>query len=443
VAAVVQALEQAQQQGVNAAGAALAGSMSTMLERVKRRLAAKPQVSWYASAGDAGRLRDFAAPLRETGELGLTWSSAASPGGRWASELSVAVVADAADGQDLRLDNSHVTVQLGNWLLGANTLDRYWGPGRDSSLILSNNARPIPALVLERATATPFESRWLSWLGPWRFTALLGRMESERQDVDEPMFLGIRASIQPKPWLEVGAQRTAQFCGRGRPCSARTLVDLLLGNDNRSIDATEESEPGNQMAGIDVRIRSPWRAVPVAVYGQMIGEDESSYWPVKLLSQFGIETWHSKQPGASWRGYLEYSDTTCSSNRTTPRFGCAYRQGIFNAEGYRFRGKVIGHTADGDSEMWAAGLSLRDPRQDLWSLQLRSGDINRALVQPFHSVSVQPADYESASLRWQGERRLGRVQVQLGKERLEPAATAADSGWFGAIRWDFLVGAID
>ena len=403
------------------------------LARVRAALERSQTLRVSAAAGRSALLREFGAPLREEGELGLVL---AASGETLSARVSLTAVADAADGQPLRLDGSHLSLRAGNWLLSANTLDRFWGPARDSSLILSNNARPMPALVLERATAQPFETRWLSWLGPWRATALLGRMESERADVDRPLFLGLRASIRPRPWLELGAQRTAQFCGEGRPCSLSTFKDLLLGNDNRGIDATEASEPGNQLAGFDVRIVSPFRSVPVAIYSQLIGEDESSYWPVKLLGQYGIEAWHTLDRGARVQAFVEYSDTACSYNRATPRFGCAYTQGIFNAEGYRYRGRAIGHTADSDSESLAVGASLREAGGDRWQLLARSARLNRGDVRnPYNSVSTVAADYQSIVLGWDGERRWGRLRLDIGVERYSPVGGRSGNEVFGAVRW--------
>jgi hypothetical protein len=46
---------------------------------------------------------------------------------------------------------------------------------------------------------------------------------------------------------------------------------MLRGRDNTDDSLTAAEQPGNQMAGYDVRVRSPWRALPMAVYGQFIG----------------------------------------------------------------------------------------------------------------------------------------------------------------------------
>ena len=64
---------------------------------------------------------------------------------------------------------------LGNWSASLGKVDRWWGPGWDGSLILSTNARPIPAISLDRRIAEPFENKWLSWIGPWSFHSFIGQ----------------------------------------------------------------------------------------------------------------------------------------------------------------------------------------------------------------------------------------------------------------------------
>ena len=139
----------------------------------------------------------------------------------------------------------------GNWLISANTLDRWWGPAHESSLILSNNARPMPTVMVERAEARAPGVSWLSWLGPYRFSFGISQMEDDREDVDSPLFMAWRVVFMPFKKIELGFSRTAQFCGEGLPCDLETFGNMLAGNDNVGFDATEEDEPGNQMAGFD------------------------------------------------------------------------------------------------------------------------------------------------------------------------------------------------
>src|SRR6185436_5412070 len=175
-------------------------------------------------AGEPGLWRDFDTLAREDGELGAGLSF---DDGRFSFGLDVTAVADPSDGDEIRLDGSQATLQWGNWLMSAHALDRWWGPGHDGSLILSNNARPMPTLMLERAEARAFETRWLNWLGPWRMSLGVSQMENSRQDIDAPLFLAWRIVVMPFKKMELGFSRTAQFCGEQLECSWNVFWNMI------------------------------------------------------------------------------------------------------------------------------------------------------------------------------------------------------------------------
>jgi hypothetical protein len=351
--------------------------------------------------------------------------------------MTLTAVADPDDGEELRADGSHLSVQLGNWLLSANTLDRWWGPAHEGSLILSNNARPMPTLMVERAEARPFGSSWLSWLGPWRMTFGISQMEHQRQDIDAPLFMAWRVVVMPFSKIELGFSRTAQFCGEQLQCDLDTFGNMLAGNDNIGFDASADEEPGNQMAGFDIRWNSPIGNLPYAFYGQYIGEDESSYLPAKYLSQLGLEIWKPVGGGGLVQGYVEYASTTCSATSGSgPYYGCAYNQGRFNVEGYRYRGRVIGYPSDRDAENWAAGAIYTQPGGSLWTGTARMSRLNRDdFGDLLNSVATQPTDYAALELGWKGRVFGEQLSVDLGVESLKPETGDSDVGVFGFIGW--------
>jgi len=388
------------------------------------------------NAGQPGKLRDFDTLGRDDGEL--TGRIAYSTGRRAEFALSATAVADPADGDKFRLDGSHATAQWGNWLLSAHALDRWWGPGHEGSLILSSNARPMPTLMIERATAQAFETRWLNWLGPWRMSFGLSQMESDRQDIDSPLFMAWRFVVMPFKDIEVGFSRTAQFCGEGQVCTLESFKNMLIGNDNIGFDTTKETEPGNQMAGFDIRWNSPIGNWPYAVYSQYIGEDESSYVPAKYLAQLGLETWKPLADGGILQMFLEYSSTTCSANTGRgPYYNCAYNQGLFNAEGYRYKGRVIGYTSDRDSENYSLGATLTTAGGDFWSATLRSSRLNRDDDNDVrNTVASFPTDYNAVEVGWHGTLLGEPVALDLGIESTQPVRGGdREVEPFGFIRW--------
>jgi hypothetical protein len=408
------------------------------LERVRARagVLAKGRLAFDTGirGGQPGLWRDFDTLARQDGELG---AGLAYDNGRFSVDLDMTVVADPADGDEVRADGSHVTLRWGNWLLSANTLDRWWGPGHEGSLILSNNARPMPTLMVERAEARAFETKWLNWLGPWRMSFGISQMENSRQDIDAPLFMAWRVVVVPFKKIEFGFSRTAQFCGEELKCNLDVFGNLLAGNDNVGIDATAENEPGNQMAGFDIRWNSPLGNLPYALYGQYIGEDESHYLPVKYIKQLGLEVWKPLAEGGIVQGFFEYGSTTCSANTSRgPYYNCAYNQGRFNVEGYRYKGRVIGYSSDRDAENWALGAIYSAPNSTLWTVTARMSRLNRDDFGDVRdTVASVPTDYDAVEFGWKGRLFGETVSFDLGVESTEPADGERDVEPFGFVGW--------
>src|SRR5690606_22247766 len=316
----------------------------------------------------------------------------------------------------------------------ANQMDRWWGPGRDGSLILSTNARPMPALSLDRVRSLPVDVPVLRWLGPWRFSGFLGLMENNRSDVDRPVFMGMRLVFKPAPIFEFGLSRSAQFCGRGRGCDLGTVGRVLIGRDNVGLRGLEDpdKEPGNQMAGFDVRIVSPFKPLPIAIYGQEIGEDNSSTGiPERYLGLFGAETWFLLGSGSVLRAHAEYANTKVKWYNSQVEYDVSYMQGIFT-EGYRYHSRNIGHTSDGDSETTSLMLSLTTGEGNRWAALVRTGKLDRCCTPGANSVITSgPSKYKSGEGSWEGALRGLDVGIQLGYEEQTPKSAGDAKGVFG------------
>ena len=372
------------------------------------------------------QLRRFDDVPRESGEASV---GAQYLGERFAMRLQVTGAFDAADGKELRPDDSYVAVVLGNWMLHAGYIDRWWGPGWEGSLIYGNNARPMPSITIERNYSDPIDHPWLRWIGQWRFVATMGQLEEERADAPNAQLFGMRATWKPHPRLEVGFSRTAQWCGDGRPCDIDTFWDLLIGNDN---DQPPAEQPGNQLGGFDVRWSLPW--APVALYAQAIGEDEANFMPSKYLGLAGIEFWGGFGE-RSWRAHVEAADTACSFTSSPPDFGCAYRNSIY-FDGYQYYNRAIGHSIDGDSRQIAAGLMLVNGDGSSWEIALQAAKVNREGANPVHSVSLVPEDIASVDLHHRRALFGGDLRVGIGyEERDANGAGVHEEDIRGYLQW--------
>ncbi|MEM7805197.1 MAG: capsule assembly Wzi family protein [Pseudomonadota bacterium] len=406
------------------------GLRETRVGQVEYRVDAK-----YDSA--PGLLRGFERRAREETDVfvGVSWL-----GDRWAAEIRVAGVSDPDDDKDVRLDGSFVGVAFGNYMVSAGVMDRWWGPGYDGSIILGNNQRPIPAISIERNDTAPFKSKWLRWLGPWDASFVWGQLENDRA-VPNARLLGLRINFRPLRSLEIGLSRTAQWCGNGdRPCDLDALVKLTLGRDNQGDDNIDTSnEPGNQLAGVDLRWAPGFASLKGAFYMQMIGEDEAGGFPSRFLGQLGLEA--SGAVGMThWRGFLEFSGTTCQFYESSSRPNCGYNNGIYQT-GYRFRGRSIGHSADNDAEVLSLGGMAVEADGDSWIAILRVAELNNdGPPDPANTISPTPADFTAIEVSHRKVLQFGELEIGAGASRFEDLASGRredDSRLFVSWRMPF------
>ncbi len=406
--------------------------LAAALERVRseaHRATRTGFLEWNARIAGAENpmaLRRFGDVARAEGELS---AGAQYTGDRFAFRLQATAVADPADDRSLRADGSYAGVVLGNWMLHAGYIDRWWGPGWEGSLIYGSNARPIPSITIERNYSDPVSHPWLEWIGRWRLAVTMGRFEGSRSDAPDANLFGARVTWKPHPRIEVGISRSAQWCGEGRPCDASTFVDLLAGNDN---DLVPDEQPGNQLGGFDVRWSLPW--LPVAAYAQVIGEDEAGFFPSKYLGLAGLEAWGGSGE-RSWRVHAEYADTACDFSDDVEDFGCSYRHSIY-FDGYQYRDRSVGHALDGDSEQVAGGVMLVNAGGNSWELAAQGSRVNRASANPVHSVSPLEVRIESADLYHRRALLGGELSLAIGYERRESSALGLDEGDVrGLVQW--------
>jgi len=370
------------------------------------------------------RIRSFQNTPRGDAEVsaGLDWL------GNWLSlDLNVQAVDSDQDDEDIRADNSMIGVIAGNWSIAASTQERWWGPGWDGSLILSNNARPFPALTVDRNFTDAFESKWLSWLGPWDLNVTFGQLESERH-IPNTRFFGMRFNFRPFSTLEIGLSRTAQWCGDGRPCGFDTFGDLFLGRDNRGDAGIDpENEPGNQLAGIDFRWTPGFLKRRVGFYGQFIGEDEAGGLPSRYMGQLGAEWSGYLFDQWSTRLYAEFAGTSCQFNESSEIFNCAYNHSIYQT-GYRYRSRSIGHGADNDARMLSAGLIMVNSDDTQWRVLVRVGALNRGGT-PDANNTLTPTPQDIASIDVSHSRvfGFGVIDVGVGYERVDDDASGIET----------------
>ncbi|WP_341274638.1 capsule assembly Wzi family protein [Shewanella maritima] len=213
-----------------------------------------------AGANETARFIGYGNDYRDKAEIKVN----AEVTKEWFSgRLAASYHHDPIDGNKSRLDNSFAAVKLGNWIVTGGAVQKYWGPGWDSGLIQTNNARPLPGITLSRNDSNAFETPWLSWAGPWTFTTSFSKMESDRY-VPNARHWGARGTLRPLTQLEVGFSWTMQWGGDGY---GNSLSDWWNGLFNGGVSEGDvKNGQENMLAGYDFRWSdTAWGSLTVSI----------------------------------------------------------------------------------------------------------------------------------------------------------------------------------
>jgi hypothetical protein len=262
------------------------------------------------------------------------------------------------NGDKVNVEGSYIAGKLWNQWLAFGQIPTWWGPGHDGSLIRGDASRPVTGLTLQRAQQQAFESKWLSWIGPWQYQLFAGQLH-DYSAVPDAKLVGLRLTAQPLPYLELGASRSFQIAGKGQPNSFKSYWNAFIGKDNTcdAAGCVNESNASNQLAGLDLRLNlNALVKVPVGVYAQMIGEDESGGFPSRKMYLAGAD-FSSSLKKMPYQVYVEWSDTRTSGEV----LGYSYNHHQYT-DGYYQDGYPLGHALGGDGQMYSLGGNIRiDP----------------------------------------------------------------------------------
>lgn len=420
------------------------------LHRVRGRLGSLRSVSGLqpnagaSVSSDPFWIRTFEDTPRDDSELeaGVSWM-----GDRFAVRIQGSYRHDAEDGQDWRMDDSYASMIIGNHILSAGAVDRWWGPGWESSLILSSNARPVAGFTLERNVAAAFGTKWLSWIGPWNYSLHWGFLGDDRYRTDARL-LAFRTAFKPLKDLEIGLSRSATWCGTGRPCDAEAVWDIVRGKDNTGEGGvTRETDPSNQFAAIDGRWNSPIGSGPYALYTQWMANDEVNGLPSEWTATGGVEYWgdiNTRWISGAYTLHFEGTSTIADFYEGEPNYDRTYNHNIYRT-GYRYKGRSIGAAADGDSIIVSSGITLVETDGKSWNALLRWSNINRkgdGEGQDLnHSISADELKVFDTHLTHKRSfthegLRLGNVALGVGFQHRENERTGrTDDDFTGFVQW--------
>jgi hypothetical protein len=256
--------------------------------------------------------------------------------------------------QTVNVEGSYLAGKLWNQWLIAGQILTYWGPGHDGSLIRGDASRPVYGFTAQRATQSAFDSKWLSWVGPWQYQVFAGRLDDYRA-IPDTNLIGMRLTAQPLPYLEFGASRTLQIGGKGQPKSFNAYWNAIIGKDNDCTDGNcvNDKNASNQIAGFDGRLNlQKLMNVPMSLYSQYVGEDESGLLPAKKMYLAGAD-YSSSMKDKPYQLYAEWADTRTNGDAR----GISYNHHNYK-DGYYQHGFPLGHAMGGDGQMVSTGGSV-------------------------------------------------------------------------------------
>jgi hypothetical protein len=288
-------------------------------------------------------------------------------------------------------------------------LSHWWGPGQISALQLSNNARPMPQIGIERSAATASSLPVLRWLGPWQVEFLLGKLDGPRIQAGS-YYNALRFTVNPLPGLEVALTRTEQFCGTGIACVP--VRDYFHFSNNAS-SVNNTSDEG----GFDIKYADTLGTVPYQVYMQLMNEDYSWFEHSGTSHLFGASVFLPTS-GNPLKLTAEYSDSIATHHPFSfgdDIYGFSYTNSTL-VDGMRYRGRTLGFSLDDDSTLLSLQGSWSDTAGRFYELSLHHATIGSSHSLGSNIVSVTPVLLNMAEMRvtlpWQGFKLdlAGRVQ---------------------------------
>lgn len=302
--------------------------------------------------------------------------------GNFATKIAASYTDTPADGYKSRFDESYVAAFMGNWVVSFGRQNRWYGPTWDTSLSLTNNARPITAINLSRKSAEPFIIPFTEFDIPWTVTTFMGQLDDERI-VKDPLLWGFRLNLKPFKNLELGITRLAQWGGEGHTQSLSTFWNVLIGRTNCGVDGLDcnssTTNPANQQAGFDFRYSFNLFNTPMSIYGQEFAEDgnaDSGSYVTKAQPQVGFDI-HVNIFNKSSTIFIEFSDTyaECGDQISAGNGNCYYEHQQYET-GMRYNGRTLGSTYDNDAKTYILGTISQLGSNTRLTTKLRYLDLN-------------------------------------------------------------------
>lgn len=280
-------------------------------------------------------------------------------------------------------DGTYFSARLGGALVYAGYLDHWWGPGEISALQLSNNARPMPQVGIERSSTSASSWPILRWFGPWQWEFFLAKFDGPqiKSNVD---FNAMHITTNPAPGLEIGVARVEEFCGQGHPCSPIKDYFHFTNRPGHPDNVHDE-------ASWEVKYNHTLWEVPYQVYMQLMNRDYSWFNHSGTSHLFGTSVFLPTDDNPL-KLTLEYTNSISMTHPfafNEPIYGYTYTDYKY-PDGMHYRGRAIGFSLDTDSQLTALQGSWTDAMGRFYELSYYHANIGSSRSEGINYVSPTP-----------------------------------------------------
>jgi hypothetical protein len=260
------------------------------------------------------------------------------------------------------LDSSYLQYTKGIATYGVGKVDRHWSFSDNTSLILSNNARPSNSIYLKLKNRFGYD--WMPSKANWSFEGFNGITEDPINE-SKSMLLGMRAILSPAEGLDFELIQTSQWGGNKFDNGISSLGAALFFDSNEGSNSNV-----NKMAGFGISYLIPNNVIPLRIYGQAIGEDESGNLPSCFAHLAGLEWTNTK---------IKYPTTvsieTIDTRINITEHGNCGANTMYNNGNYKYTnyGKTMGSAID--TEGTSFGLYVRSQATQNINIELAAKSV--------------------------------------------------------------------
>jgi len=187
---------------------------------------------------------------------------------------------------NFNLDGSYFQYSNGIATYGIGKVARHWSFSDNTSLILSNNARPFESIYLKLENRFGYD--WLPSKANWSFELFNGFTKGSLNG-SKSMLLGMRAILSPVEGLDFELIQTSQWGGNKYSNGISAIGSASFFDTNKGPNSNI-----NKMAGFGTSYLIPSNIMPLRIYGQLIGEDEAGNLPSCYAYLAGLEWTNTK-----------------------------------------------------------------------------------------------------------------------------------------------------